>query len=137
MYHGSTKDIKVVLPEYNTIGFYHNIKLKETVEQLQGAYPQARIIYADYYEPMIQLLQNPSKYGFTVTEPLRICCGGGGPYNYNSSATCGQPGVPACSNPSTYINWDGIHLTEAAYRIVATGWMKGPYAHPPILPGYN
>ncbi|KAJ3701176.1 hypothetical protein LUZ61_004881 [Rhynchospora tenuis] len=125
------------LKEYNTIGFYHNIKLKETVGQLRGAYPQARIIYADYYEPMIQLLKNPKNFGFNVTEPLRICCGGGGPYNYNSSATCGQPGVSACSNPSTYINWDGIHLTEAAYRIIATGWMKGPYAHPPILPGYN
>ncbi|KAJ1685248.1 hypothetical protein LUZ63_016638 [Rhynchospora breviuscula] len=120
------------LKEYNTIGFDHNMMLKKTVAKLQNTYPLANFIYADYYEPVIQFLQNPTKFGFTVKEPLRICCGGGGPYNYYSSATCGQPGVSACSNPSTYINWDGIHLTEAAYRIIATGWLKGPYAHPPI-----
>jgi phospholipase/lecithinase/hemolysin len=125
------------LKEYNTIGFYHNTKLKELVEQLKVAYPQARIIYADYYEPMIQFLQNPDKFGFTNGAPLTSCCGGGGPYNFNLTATCGNPGVPACSNPSTYLNWDGIHLTEAAYRIIATGWLKGPYAYPPILSGYR
>jgi GDSL-like Lipase/Acylhydrolase len=75
--------------------------------------------------------------GFTNGAPLRSCCGGGGPYNYNLTAACGLPGVSACSNPSKYINWDGIHLTEAAYRFIATGWLKGPYAHPPILIGYH
>ncbi|KAJ1685247.1 hypothetical protein LUZ63_016637 [Rhynchospora breviuscula] len=125
------------LKEYNTIGVDHDMKLKEMVAQLQNKYPQAKIIYADYYEPVIQFLQNPTKFGFTVNDPLQICCGGGGPYNYNPNATCGQPGVPACSNPSTYINWDGIHLTEEAHRIIATGWLTGPYAYPPILSGYH
>ncbi|KAJ3701173.1 hypothetical protein LUZ61_004878 [Rhynchospora tenuis] len=125
------------LKEYNTIGFDHDTKLKEMVAQLQNTYPQAKISYADYYEPVIQFLQNPMKFGFTVNDPLQICCGGGGPYNYNPNATCGQPGVPACSNPLSYVNWDGIHLTEAAYRIIATGWLKGPYAYPPILSGYH
>ncbi|KAJ3694250.1 hypothetical protein LUZ60_009730 [Juncus effusus] len=72
--------------------------------------------------------------GFTNGAPLRVCCGsGGGPYNYNASALCGEPGVMACQDPSTYVNWDGIHLTEAAYNIIATSWLKGPYADPPIL----
>ncbi|KAJ4794638.1 GDSL esterase/lipase [Rhynchospora pubera] len=124
------------LKHYNTIGYYHNIKLREAVVQLQLKYPKAKIIYGDYYEPVINFLKNPEKFGFTNGAPLKICCGGGGPYNYNLTATCGQPGVSACSNPSTYINWDGIHLTEAAYRTIATGWLKGPYAHPPILSGF-
>jgi GDSL-like Lipase/Acylhydrolase len=51
------------LKKYNAIGFYHNLKLKELAAQLQNSYPQARIIYADYYEPMIQFLQNPDKFG--------------------------------------------------------------------------
>ncbi|KAJ4777055.1 GDSL esterase/lipase [Rhynchospora pubera] len=126
------------LKHYNTIALYHNIKLKEAVMQLRLKYPKAKIIYADYYEPYINFLQNPDQFGFANGEPLRACCGsGGGPYNYNLVATCGQPGVSACLNPSTSINWDGIHLTEAAYRIIATGWLKGSYAHPPILSGYN
>ncbi|KAJ4794635.1 GDSL esterase/lipase [Rhynchospora pubera] len=60
------------LKEYNTIGFDHDMKLKEMVAQLQNKYPQAKIIYADYYEPVIQFLQNPSKFGFTVSDPLQI-----------------------------------------------------------------
>ncbi|KAJ4818492.1 GDSL esterase/lipase [Rhynchospora pubera] len=37
------------LKHYNTIGYYHNIKLREAVVQLQLKYPKAKIIYADYY----------------------------------------------------------------------------------------
>ena len=61
---------------------------------------------------------------------LKICCGKGGPYNYNSSADCGSPGVIACDDPSQYIGWDGIHLTEAAYRLIAEALVNGPYSVP-------
>ena len=50
---------------------------------------------------------------------LRACCGGGGPYNFNNSARCGHVGSKACNDPSSYVNWDGIHLTEGAYKLVA------------------
>ena len=68
--------------------------------------------------------------GFTN---LKTCCGMGGPYNYNASADCGDPGVNACDDPSKHIGWDGVHLTEAAYRIIAQGLIKGPYC----LPRFN
>ena len=55
--------------------------------------------------------------GFIET-PLKVCCGGGGPYNYNASAPCSSSGLIACYDPSQYVHWDGFHLTEAAY-----GWM--------------
>ncbi|KAJ3701177.1 hypothetical protein LUZ61_004882 [Rhynchospora tenuis] len=51
------------LKHYNTIGYYHNIKLREAVVQLQLKYPKAKIIYADYYEPVIKFLKNPDKFG--------------------------------------------------------------------------
>lgn len=63
---------------------------------------------------------------------LSACCGGGGPYNYNSSALCGAPGTKVCSDPSLYWNWDGVHLTEAASRWIANGLIQGPFAAPPI-----
>lgn len=67
-------------------------------------------------------------------EPLMTCCGGGGPYNFNLNARCGHPGASACSDPSSYVNWDGIHLTEAAYRHIANGILQGPFAEPlPIV----
>lgn len=63
---------------------------------------------------------------------LRACCGGGGPYNYNMSASCGLPGSTTCEDPDAHVSWDGIHLTEAPYRFIANTWLKGPYAHPPL-----
>lgn len=45
---------------------------------------------------------------------------------------CGIEVVECCSDPSKYVNWDGVHLTEAAYRLLADGLLKGPYAIPPF-----
>ncbi|KAJ3694252.1 hypothetical protein LUZ60_009732 [Juncus effusus] len=121
------------LRKYNTIGFEHDTKLQDVVAQLKLMFPQAKISYADYYTPILQFLATPDVYGFTNGAPLRACCGGGGPYNYNGNVFCGDPGIMACQNPSTYVYWDGNHLTEAAYNFIATSWLKGPYADPPIL----
>lgn len=37
-----------------------------------------------------------------------------------------------CDDPSKYVSWDGIHLTEAAYRIIANSLLEGPYTNPQI-----
>ena len=64
---------------------------------------------------------------------LTACCGGGGPYNFNKSAKCGgDPSVSACDDPSKYVSWDGVHLTEAAYRWITNGLLEGPYTIPQI-----
>ncbi|OAY82531.1 GDSL esterase/lipase At5g45910-like [Ananas comosus] len=119
------------LKKFNELGKHHNLLLLKAVEQLRKKYLYARIIYADYYAPVIEFASKPTQFGFS-NGAIKACCGGGGPYNYNVSAVCGLPGVSACKDPSTYANWDGIHLTEASYSRIATGWLKGPYAHPPI-----
>lgn len=73
--------------------------------------------------------------GFTNTN--QTCCGTGGPYNYDSSYTCGGigsccPGLSACANPASYISWDGIHYTEAFYRQIAKFFLNGLYISPPL-----
>lgn len=68
-----------------------------------------------------------------IKEPLRACCGAGGPYNYNVWQQCGDPGVIPCGNPESYLSWDGIHGTEALHRAVAQGWLQGPYNILPIF----
>ena len=42
-------------------------------------------------------------------------------------------GAYACSNPAAHLSWDGIHLTEAAYKQITDGWLNGPYCSPAIL----
>jgi lysophospholipase L1-like esterase len=64
-----------------------------------------------------------------------VCCdaGGQGSYNYNNGKSCGTPESGACSDPENYLVWDGIHLTDAAYRAIADGWLNGTYCSPGIL----
>ncbi|KAE9458965.1 hypothetical protein C3L33_09128, partial [Rhododendron williamsianum] len=57
--------------------------------------------------------------GFDVTSARKSCCGIGGPYDFTLTLLCGFPGVPVCSQPNRYIHWDGIHLTQEAYRLMA------------------
>lgn len=65
-----------------------------------------------------------------MDRPLSACCGSGGPYNYNSVTQCGTKGVDSCVDPTKYVHWDGFHLTESAYRWIATGLLEGPYTVP-------
>ncbi|CAH9113702.1 unnamed protein product [Cuscuta europaea] len=58
------------------------------------------------------------------------CCGGEGPYHYNFSVRCGREGSTMCDDSSTYVGWDGIHLTESAYYEIARGLLEGPYTIP-------
>ncbi|RWV86121.1 hypothetical protein GW17_00052016, partial [Ensete ventricosum] len=52
---------------------------------------------------------------------LRTCCGAPGVrnYNFNLHAKCDQNGSSVCPDPTTHVSWDGIHMTEAAHRIIA------------------
>nr|CAD1844147.1 unnamed protein product [Ananas comosus var. bracteatus] len=120
------------LKKFNNLSKYHNTMLRAALEGLSRKYSHARIIYADYYTPFIQLATKPAHFGFS-NGAIRACCGGGGPYNFNASAVCGLPDATACKDPSTYVSWDGFHLTEASNKYIATTWLTGPYAHPPIL----
>lgn len=110
----------------------HNLILQSKIEQLRKQYPKAIISYADYFNAHRTIMNKPAIYGFT--EPFKACCGsGGGPYNYDIFATCGSPEVTkACSVPSKFVNWDGVHLTEALYKVVADMFLHGGYCHPPF-----
>ncbi|XP_066364353.1 GDSL esterase/lipase At5g45910-like [Miscanthus floridulus] len=116
----------------NDVARHHNALLHAAVGGLRAKHPKATIIFADFYTPVRQILENPSQFG-VVSDVLKACCGTGGAYNWNASVVCGMPGVAACANPSAYVNWDGVHFTEAVNRYVAEGWLYGPYADPPIL----
>ncbi|KAF0901509.1 hypothetical protein E2562_003492 [Oryza meyeriana var. granulata] len=119
----------------NELSLYHNALLQSRLAGLQARYrstPPVRIMYADYYTLVAEMLHTPSRFGFR--SGITACCGaGGGEYNYEFDARCGMKGAAACRDPSSHVCWDGVHTTEAANRLIAGGWLRGPYCHPPIL----
>uniref|UniRef100_R7W0D0 GDSL esterase/lipase n=1 Tax=Aegilops tauschii TaxID=37682 RepID=R7W0D0_AEGTA len=155
------------LKRFNTFSWVHNAMLKRALEKLRAKHPGVRIVYGDYFTPVIQFLLQPEKFDLPAREipylenksegavkaylynikaikrprsfsarqgpnitavdvgfhkqPPRACCGapGKGPYNFNLTAKCGEPGATPCADPKTHWSWDGIHLTEAAYGHIA------------------
>ncbi|KAF3328566.1 GDSL esterase/lipase [Carex littledalei] len=59
----SDYDSSGCLKIYNTIASYHTQLLSQAVTLLRAKYPQARIIFADYYGPVIAVLQTPELFG--------------------------------------------------------------------------
>ncbi|KAJ4818504.1 GDSL esterase/lipase [Rhynchospora pubera] len=123
------------IKRYNILSTYHNSLLFKAVKELRVKYREAKIIYADFYGPVMNFVRFPQRFGFT-SKPLLVCCGKGGEYNWFPDKMCGSPNVTACQNPSAYLNWDGLRLTEASYRYIARSWLRGPCANPPIIDGH-
>ncbi|KAL9239190.1 hypothetical protein vseg_013533 [Gypsophila vaccaria] len=113
----------------NILSSTHNTLLQSEIRVLQRRFPESTIVYADYFNAYRDIMRNRTKYGFK--EAFKVCCGsGGGELNYDFFSACGAPGSGSCSNPSEYINWDGVHLTEAMYKVVSEMIIQGGYSYP-------
>uniref|UniRef100_A0A0E0BZ10 Esterase n=1 Tax=Oryza meridionalis TaxID=40149 RepID=A0A0E0BZ10_9ORYZ len=110
------------LRQFNEIAVYHNTLLQDAIKNVQKNHPDVRVIYAEFFTPVIRIVQSPGTFSFT-SDILRCCCGGGGKYNFNMSAGCGMPGATVCEDPSRHLFWDGL-MTEAAYHFIADGWLN-------------
>ncbi|XXG57039.1 hypothetical protein AAC387_Pa03g4296 [Persea americana] len=122
----------------NELAQDYNKRLNQTVVQLRKDLPLAAFTYVDVYSAKYNLFREPEKYaGFD--DPLMVCCGTGGQYNYNGFR-CGHSfvvngteiTVGACKDPSARINWDGVHYTEAANEWIFKQIVDGAFSDPPI-----
>nr|CAB3475773.1 unnamed protein product [Digitaria exilis] len=111
------------LKQLNDLAIYHNSLLQEAIKNVQTKHKDVKVIYVDFFTPIIDIIVSPQKLGLTG-DILSCCCGGGGKYNYNISAYCGMPGTTVCQDPSSYLYWDGAHFTEPVYRYIAKGWLN-------------
>jgi hypothetical protein len=48
---------------FNTFSWVHNSHLKAALEKLRAKHPNVRIMYGDYYTPVIQFMLHPEKFG--------------------------------------------------------------------------
>ncbi|CAL4975011.1 unnamed protein product [Urochloa decumbens] len=121
-------------PETGCIGWlnefarYHNKLLIEELEKLRKLHPGVTIIYADNYGAAMEVFISPEQYG--IEYPLVACCGGGDPYGVTPNVTCGRGEYKLCSNPGKYGSWDGMHPSEAMYKGIAIGLLRGSYMQP-------
>ncbi|KAI5065249.1 hypothetical protein GOP47_0019944 [Adiantum capillus-veneris] len=120
----------------NTLVQNYGYLLLNAINTLRLWQPDGLFIYGDYFGLIYNMLQRHSNFGFNQT--TQNCCGVGGFYNFNFEIRCGQSGTlngetveaRPCSNPSTYMFWDGIHFTEAANRVIAQQFLRGLYLDP-------
>uniref|UniRef100_A0A0E0JLT2 GDSL esterase/lipase n=1 Tax=Oryza punctata TaxID=4537 RepID=A0A0E0JLT2_ORYPU len=113
---------------FNAFSAAHNQALTNEVSRLKAQHPGVRLIYADYFGAALQLFRNPRRFG--INDPLIACCGGHGPYH--TGATCDRTAT-VWGDPGSFANWDGVHMTEKAYHVIADGVLNGPFADPPLL----
>ncbi|XP_020679489.1 GDSL esterase/lipase At2g27360-like, partial [Dendrobium catenatum] len=116
----------------NEFSEYHNNILKLELNRLRYIHPHTTIIYADYFNAVMNIV-SPANSTRLERVPLVACCGsGGGRYNYGKNTSCGSENSTVCDDPSTYLSWDGMHFTEATYKSIAKGILEGPFADPSI-----
>ncbi|XP_074374413.1 acetylajmalan esterase-like [Apium graveolens] len=118
----SAYDERHCLKDINDLLAIHNEYLQQAIITLQEENPTTTILYADYYNAYIWLLDNASQLGFDATTVLEGCCGNGGMSgSVFPTDVCGSP-IPSCPDPDRYINWDGIHMAGKAHYFL-TNWL--------------
>ncbi|KAL5735043.1 hypothetical protein ACOSP7_032904 [Xanthoceras sorbifolium] len=105
------------LKDQNSDAQSYNHKLSKLLNQLQPLFPYSKIVFADVYQPLIDMIDHPHKYG--VVETKRGCCGSG---LIETVYLC-NPTTPTCGKPSQFLFWDSIHPTQSAYKFL-TDYME-------------
>ncbi|KAL6569203.1 hypothetical protein OROHE_003484 [Orobanche hederae] len=107
----------------------HNQILQWALEKFRKMYPHCSVLYADYWNAYLTIAMNPNKY--QMEEPFKACCGSSeGQFNFNKNKLCGSSGTSVCKDPHKYINWDGVHLTEAMHKHLVDLFLHQGFCHP-------
>ncbi|KAL5557836.1 hypothetical protein UlMin_034047 [Ulmus minor] len=91
-----------------------NSKLEAELTSLGQSLPDenTRLVYIDVYNPLLDIINNPLKYGFKIAN--NGCCGTG---LIEAAVFCNQLET-TCEDDSIYVFWDSFHPTENVYRII-------------------
>ncbi|KVH89513.1 Lipase, GDSL [Cynara cardunculus var. scolymus] len=98
------------IESYNSLSRNVNGMLQNNLKSLQR--PGTKIMYADIYNPIIDMVQQKAKYGFEQVH--KGCCGTG---LIEADFGC-NPSSPLCDDVLKYVFWDAFHPTEKGYHII-------------------
>ncbi|KAF0936136.1 hypothetical protein E2562_038862 [Oryza meyeriana var. granulata] len=119
----------------NLFAQMHNVLLQQGIRELRRSYPAATIAYADYFNAYVRMLEGAREMGFDGAAVTKACCSAGGgdgsKYNFDMERMCGAPGTAVCARPEERISWDGVHLTQRAYSVMAGLLYQKGFASPP------
>ncbi|XP_031129922.1 GDSL esterase/lipase At5g45670-like isoform X2 [Ipomoea triloba] len=109
----NSPDGRTCVERINVANRIFNDKLRALVDDLNTNTPDARFTFINAYAIFQDIVNNPSAFGFRVTNAG--CCGVG---RNNGQITC-LPLQNPCPNRDEYLFWDAYHPGEAANTIVA------------------
>ncbi|TXG52023.1 hypothetical protein EZV62_021192 [Acer yangbiense] len=105
--------------DYNQAAILFNKKLSAKLDSLSGSLSNSKIVYIDVYNPLLDIIQNPKKYGFEVAN--KGCCGTG---ELEVAVLCNKLSPTTCSDDSSYVFWDSYHPTEKTYRTLVSSLIR-------------
>ncbi|XP_071711432.1 GDSL esterase/lipase At5g22810-like [Rutidosis leptorrhynchoides] len=108
------EDSNECVTKMNSVAKYLNKKLNATSLTLQSKLSGLNLVVLDIYQPLYDIIQKPSDYGFF--EARKACCGTG---LVETSYLCNKYSPGTCKNASEYVFWDGFHPSEAVNKILA------------------
>ncbi|WCJ38893.1 GDSL esterase/lipase At2g30310 [Euphorbia peplus] len=104
---------KLCVEDQNKDSQLYNQKLVKMLSELQLVLSGVKLVYCDYYTPIIDMVNHPQNYGFIET--TKGCCIKRG--SESLSTLCSEILAP-CENPEQHLFWDQIHPTLATYTHV-------------------
>ncbi|XP_021899083.1 GDSL esterase/lipase At5g22810-like [Carica papaya] len=107
-------DSNLCVTRLNNDAVSFNNKLNATSQGLTKRLRGLNLVVLDIYQPLYNLVVNPSDNGFV--EARKACCGTG---LLETSILCNHKSVGTCANASQYVFWDGFHPSEAANKILS------------------
>jgi phospholipase/lecithinase/hemolysin len=51
------------LKDFNELAVHHNTLLQEALEIVRTNHPSALVVYADFFTPVIKMVESPAKFG--------------------------------------------------------------------------
>ncbi|KAF3558297.1 hypothetical protein F2Q69_00016010 [Brassica cretica] len=89
-----------------------NTRTTKLLEDLNKRLPGAKFAFADTYPAVLDLIDNPTRYGFKVANTS--CC------NVDTSVggLC-LPNSKMCKNRKDFVFWDAFHPSDSANQILA------------------
>ncbi|KAL5552782.1 hypothetical protein UlMin_040183 [Ulmus minor] len=109
---------------YNEVAMEFNKQLSDSISELRIQLSNAVLTYVDIYSAKYSLISEAKKHGFV--DPFGYC------YGEKTRGNASESSGAACSDPSVYISWDGVHYTHAANKWVASQILDGSLSDPPI-----